>query len=377
MNEVTILNAITPDFQVNENAGTNGASQSNPSIAADGSGNYIMTWGDERNGDGDIYAQRYSSDWTAMGGNFKVSDDTSSASQSSPSVAADGNGNFIIAWDDGRNGDGDIYAQRYSSDGTAMGVNFNVNDDTSSASQSSPSVAADGNGNFIITWRDYRNGDSDIYAQRYSSDGTPVGSNFKVSDDTSSVSLANPSIAADGSGNFIITWQDERNGAPDIYAQRYSSDGTTVGGNFRVTNTSQKIQENPDVKLWNNRIYSTWTDNRVGGTGFDIWANILEWDNPVGIETDRIPSTYLLHQNYPNPFNPSTIISYSISKSDFVTLTIYDILGREIQTLVSEFQIANIYSVNFDASKLSSGIYFYRLQVGHEFVGTKKMLLMR
>ena len=144
-----------------------------------------------------------------------------------------------------------------------------------------------------------------------------------------------------------------------------------------MTNTSQKIQENPDVKLWNNRIYSTWTDNRVGGTGFDIWANILEWDNPVGIETDRIPSTYLLHQNYPNPFNPSTIISYSISKSDFVTLTIYDILGREIQTLVSEFQIANIYSVNFDASKLSSGIYFYRLQVGHEFVGTKKMLLMR
>ena len=184
VNEVTILNAITPDFQVNENAGTNGASQSNPSIAADGSGNYIMTWGDERNGDGDIYAQRYSSDWTAMGGNFKVSDDTSSASQSSPSVAADGNGNFIIAWDDGRNGDGDIYAQRYSSDGTAMGVNFNVNDDTSSASQSSPSVAADGNGNFIITWRDYRNGDSDIYAQRYSSDGTPVGSNFKANDDT-------------------------------------------------------------------------------------------------------------------------------------------------------------------------------------------------
>ncbi|MCH7677542.1 T9SS type A sorting domain-containing protein [candidate division KSB1 bacterium] len=90
-----------------------------------------------------------------------------------------------------------------------------------------------------------------------------------------------------------------------------------------------------------------------------------------------IPNSFVLQQNYPNPFNPSTIISYSIFKPGFVTLTIYNILGRETKTLVSEFQIANTYSVNFDASKLSSGIYFYRLQVGHEFVGTKKMLLMR
>ena len=362
------------NFNVNDD--TSSASQSSPSVAADGNGNFIITWRDYRNGDSDIYAQRYSSDGTPVGSNFKANDDTDNATQVQTFIAADGSGNFIIAWRDGRNGQ-HIYAQRYSSDGTAVGSNFNVTDDAGFAFRRWPSISTDRNGSFIITWFESRNPDWDIYAQRYSSDGTPVGSNFKVSDDTSSVSLAKPSIAADGSGNFIITWQDERNGAPDIYAQRYSSDGTTVGGNFRVTNTSQKIQENPDVKLWNNRIYSTWTDNRVGGTGFDIWANILEWDNPVGIETDRIPSTYLLHQNYPNPFNPSTIISYSISKSDFVTLTIYDILGREIQTLVSEFQIANIYSVNFDASKLSSGIYFYRLQVGHEFVGTKKMLLMR
>ena len=93
------------------------------------------------------------------------------------------------------------------------------------------------------------------------------------------------------------------------------------------------------------------------------------------VEGQTVPSDFALLQNYPNPFNPSTKISYSIPKSCFVTLTVYDILGKKIQTLVSEFQNANIYSVNFDASKLSSGIYFYKLQAGDGFVETKKMTL--
>ncbi|MEJ2628807.1 MAG: T9SS type A sorting domain-containing protein, partial [bacterium] len=89
------------------------------------------------------------------------------------------------------------------------------------------------------------------------------------------------------------------------------------------------------------------------------------------------PVEYLLKQNYPNPFNTSTKISYSIQKSDFVTLKVYDILGRELQTLINEYQNGGRYSINFDASRLSSGIYFYRLQVGSNFMETKKMMLMR
>jgi len=94
------------------------------------------------------------------------------------------------------------------------------------------------------------------------------------------------------------------------------------------------------------------------------------------INSER-PANFFLYQNYPNPFNSSTKIAYSISHSDFVTLKIYDLLGREIQTLVSEFQKANIYSVNFEASKVTSGVYFYKLQVGNNFAETRKMLLMR
>jgi len=96
----------------------------------------------------------------------------------------------------------------------------------------------------------------------------------------------------------------------------------------------------------------------------------------IAEQEDKLPTSYRLLQNYPNPFNLSTRIFYSISHSDFVTLKVYDMLGREIRTLVSEFQKANTYSVNFDASKLSSGIYFYRLQVG-DFMETKKMLFLQ
>ena len=90
-----------------------------------------------------------------------------------------------------------------------------------------------------------------------------------------------------------------------------------------------------------------------------------------------IPTVFALEQNYPNPFNPTTKISFSIPKDDFVILKIYDMLGREVQTLVNEFQIANTYSVNFDASNLSNGVYFYRLQIGQDFVEAKKMLLIK
>jgi hypothetical protein len=88
------------------------------------------------------------------------------------------------------------------------------------------------------------------------------------------------------------------------------------------------------------------------------------------------PYKYLLYQNYPNPFNPSTTISYSIPKSRNVTLRVYDILGREVATLVNESKDEGSYFVNFNASKLSSGIYIYQLRA-NDFVSSKKMILTK
>lgn len=93
-------------------------------------------------------------------------------------------------------------------------------------------------------------------------------------------------------------------------------------------------------------------------------------------EYATIPSEFKLYQNYPNPFNPSTIISWQSPVGSWQTLKIYDVLGREVATLVNEEKPVGKYEVNFDASKLSSGVYFYRLQAG-SFVSIKKMMVLK
>ena len=88
------------------------------------------------------------------------------------------------------------------------------------------------------------------------------------------------------------------------------------------------------------------------------------------------PENFELAQNYPNPFNPVTTIQYSIPQRSNVTLKVYDVLGNEIAALVNEEKLAGVYEVDFNASNLSSGVYFYKLQ-GGSFVETKKMILLR
>ena len=90
----------------------------------------------------------------------------------------------------------------------------------------------------------------------------------------------------------------------------------------------------------------------------------------------QIPEKFEILQNFPNPFNPSTIISWQSPIGSHQTLKVYDVLGNEVATLVDEFRIAGRYEVTFNASQLSSGIYFYRLQAG-SFVQTRKMILLR
>jgi hypothetical protein len=89
-----------------------------------------------------------------------------------------------------------------------------------------------------------------------------------------------------------------------------------------------------------------------------------------------IPASYSLSQNYPNPFNPTTNIKYSITQQAQVSLKIFDVLGREVQTLVNQNQKAGSYAVNFNASRLASGVYIYRLEAG-DFVKSMKMMLIK
>jgi hypothetical protein len=123
-------------------------------------------------------------------------------------------------------------------------------------------------------------------------------------------------------------------------------------------------------------------------------GNIFSFSNSIPIsgeghpsdldEEEVLPNEFVLHQNYPNPFNPSTKISWQSPVGSWQTIKIYDVLGNEVAVLVNEEKSSGSYEINFDASKLSSGVYYYQLRAGdpstssgQSFVETKKMVLIR
>ncbi len=130
------------------------------------------------------------------------------------------------------------------------------------------------------------------------------------------------------------------------------SDLSTGDGCTQITSPSSSYTDRPNIKLTFN--FATGTEPK----------------------NNNIPTRYELSQNYPNPFNPVTKINYAIPKQGLVTLKIYDILGREVLTLVNEVQEAGYYSFDFDASSLASGVYFYKLTSG-TFSDVKRMVLIK
>jgi hypothetical protein len=384
------LNNCTPEGNniniTNEQTWRNKSSD----IGCDSTGNYYVSWcaTDDTFDDDDIFLKKFFKSGPPYASLYKVNDDEGDGNQGNPVIAANNSGDFSIAWEDKReNFLSDIYFQPYSNIdfGSKIGNNVKVNDDDSDEfSHLQPDIATDDYGNTIITWTDNRNQIFDIYAQRYSKEGLPLGGNFKVNDDDTFENHTSPSIAADDEGKFIIVWARWLNDSWAVWGQRYLKDGTKVGKNFLIsqTNLSVKMEENivsPDVKLNNNLIYTTWVDNRAGETSFDIWANIIGWEDLVSIVDDQlinIPDEFNLYPNYPNPFNPTTTISYDLPNPVQITLKVYDSIGREVATLYNGVQQAGNYNVSFNAYNLASGIYFYQLRAGN-FISTKKMLLIK
>jgi photosystem II stability/assembly factor-like uncharacterized protein len=172
-----------------------------------------------------------------------------------------------------------------------------------------------------------------------------------------------------------------------VFIDKFEGWTSMVNKIYYTTNSSKSwiCQFECDNLDWIENIFFL---NNRNGWAVTNQGQIIKYGTPVEVFVDKTENTiihqFVLDQNFPNPFNPITRISYSIPNSDFFTLKVFDILGRELQTLVNEFQMPSNYVVNFDSNNLpggkaslSSGIYLYKFQVGNDFIETKKMLFLK
>ncbi len=151
-------------------------------------------------------------------------------------------------------------------------------------------------------------------------------------------------------------------------------------GNVRLSSPEAQINYagvflDLDVTLTREFVVTAWRDSRTGNEEifYSVTPTLLI---PYVEQEPGIPSEFVLRQNFPNPFNPVTKIKYSLPASEFVTLRVYNELGKEIAVLVNEQQNTGNYAVEFNAENLPSGVYFYTLHAGN-FIETKKMILLK
>ncbi|MBN2092988.1 T9SS type A sorting domain-containing protein [candidate division KSB1 bacterium] len=163
---------------------------------------------------------------------------------------------------------------------------------------------------------------------------------------------------------FMLIFQEYINAQYQIQQSVFGNGGTPMNNsNFRIRGTVSQ----PVIGVIN-------TQSDIHKIGF--WY--LTGSTSTGIESisDLLPKEFKLEQNYPNPFNPGTIIEFALPKSAFITLKVYNLLGEEIITLVAENRSAGIHKINWDANRLASGVYMYRLEA-EKFVQFKKLILIR
>ena len=265
----------SPESRVNKNIISDGTDQYSPSMAIDSTDNIYIAWTDNRNGDIDIYAQKYNSSGTALWGtDLKINTDTGTTDQYSPSMAIDSTDNIYIAWTDNRNGDTDIYAQKYNFSGTALwGTDLKINTDTGTTDQYSPSMAIDSTDNIYIAWTDNRNGDTDIYAQKYNISGVSLWDpDLRVNIDMSGLNQYNVYLAINPlTDEVLASWTDERNGNADIYVSEFSYyEGPSYIPSIPITLIGTKQIGDDPVIYEHNENYIT---DGSGSVNID-----LEWD---------------------------------------------------------------------------------------------------
>jgi hypothetical protein len=382
------------NFKVNRYQGL--SVSTNPSCAMDRFGKFVVVWSGLESGTKNIYAQLFKSNGEPWDSSFKINDDAETVEHLLPKVSMDSWGNFVVAWYDRRGGGQRIFLQMYDSAGGKKGDNFALQQDVVNPVEQEFDLDVNKDGLFALAWIESRSTPA-VYAQIYDASGNAQGNNIPVTDNPSS-SPQDPKVSVDDDTVFIVTWTDHRDGDPNIYYQKFYLDGTPIDGNIIIHNpeNSSQISSDNAVSIIGNGVllsslYTVWMDNRISGHGFDVYANILKYKEEVGIEEELVQSPapqFRLSQNYPNPFNSTTLIPFTVdcprlseSRPVHTTLTIYNVSGQRVKTLLNQDKSPGQYQVIWDGKdesgqEASSGVYFYQLK-SRDQTQIKKLLYLK
>jgi len=329
-----------------------------------------------------IYLQVFKPDGSFFHPKELVDDNIIVNDRTSPDCAISNERLIFITWSGKlpNSNNVDILMRKYYPDVTEIGTVTVVNDDNGNEviNKELQMSMNHTTGNFVVTWSDNRNGNWDIFAQRFNEKGGKISGNFQVNEEITGSTQTQPAVSMDRNDNFVITWTDTRNTTSDIYAQIYLPDGEPWGNNFRVNSDTIRVQKLPSVAFADNKLYFSWTSNHTQGTGYNIFAKVFGFgltETLTEVEK-KSPDSYSLNV-YPNPFNTATQIKYTIPKESRVDISVYNIQGKTIKVLRNMMQSAGKYQLSFESNSFPSGVYFIVLQVNNKPVLTKKIVHLK
>ncbi|MBI3195155.1 MAG: T9SS type A sorting domain-containing protein [Ignavibacteriae bacterium] len=353
-----------------------------PVLVSDGNKGAIIAWEEFRSIESDIYAQHFDSAGIIQWGTDGIAICTAPSYQSKIQMVSNTMNGAILSWEDTRNGsEKDIYAQMVNDTGAVLWTTDGIAVCNETGIQQDQRIVENGLSGAVFVWSDKRNGVySDLYAQFINSQGNEVwGTNGKLIC-AEGYGQENPSVIRDENNDFIFVWQDGRNGIDyNIFAQRMNQSGNTLWDSCgQVISSESHYQGKPKIiNDGNHGAIIIWEDGRNDNFANDIYGYRIDLNvNGIADDGGTIVQQFALYQNYPNPFNPTTKFEYRIANFGLVSMKVFDALGREVSTLVNQELHPGTYSVMWDASGLPSGMYTYQLLAG-EFQESKKLLLVK
>lgn len=270
------LNAQTlePEFQVNTYTTD---MQKSAKVAADGQGGFVVVWESvtQDGSDYGIFGQRFSAAGTPTGSEFQVNNYTT-GKQYLATVAADGPGNFIVAWNSPHDGSSEgVFAQIYDATGAPFGSNFQLNTYTTGA-QFFPILATNAAGDAVVLWTsDGQDGSSDAVIGRYAPAAQVYGPEFQVNTFTTGFQNR-PAVAVAGTGEFVVVWgsQNQDGGAGyGVIGRLYDSLGAPLGGEFGVNSYTTDHQQRPQVAIDGaGNFVVVWTSRNQDGSSWGIFG---------------------------------------------------------------------------------------------------------